>query len=162
VPAKDGGAPRIERKPVFVPDVAVGHPSQNEFGNPYEKMVCFFMHAMHNEAFVKGKDSALVFSNASGSAWLLDLFFYKIKGKIEPERELGDEGEKAKAHWNSFFRKPRARITPNSEKQLINTNLINRKNIINCSARSKNTLQVIQLPDCFSSNMLATSSSGSI
>jgi hypothetical protein len=41
VPAKDGGAPRIERKPVFVPYIAVGQPSQNEFGNPYEKWPAF-------------------------------------------------------------------------------------------------------------------------
>jgi hypothetical protein len=50
------------------------------------------MHAMHNETSVKGKDSALVFSNATGSARILDLFFEKIKGKIELERAFAADG----------------------------------------------------------------------
>jgi hypothetical protein len=92
VPTTEGAAPKMARKPFFVPYVAVGQPSQNAFGNPYEKMACFYMHAMHNEELAGTSDTSLVFSNATGSAQLLDLFFDKMKGKIELERSLISDG----------------------------------------------------------------------
>jgi hypothetical protein len=88
----EDGKMTVNRKPAFVPYVAVRQPSQNEFGNPCEKMACFFIHAMHSETTVDGSETSLVFSNPTGSAQLLDLFFKKIGGKIELKRPLTDDG----------------------------------------------------------------------
>lgn len=103
VPTRDGGAPKIERKPVFVPYVAVGQPSQNAFGNPYEKMACFYMHAMHDESSIDGNDTSLVFSNATGGAQILDLFFKKMQGKIELEKSLASDGIQQEVTLESLF-----------------------------------------------------------
>jgi hypothetical protein len=71
----------VERKPAFVPYVAVGHPPHNEFGNPYENMTRFFMHVMPNKTTTDGSDTSLVLSNATRSAQLIDIFFKKRKDR---------------------------------------------------------------------------------
>ncbi|MDE6432500.1 MAG: DUF3638 domain-containing protein, partial [Opitutales bacterium] len=71
--------------PVFRPYVAVGQPSTNEFGNPFVKMVYYFMHAMHNEMVIEGQDTSLMFSQRSGAARLINMFFEEMQEKITQE-----------------------------------------------------------------------------
>jgi hypothetical protein len=67
-------------------------------------MACFLMHAMHSQAKIDGNDTSLAFSNATGSAQLLDLFSKKIGEKVELETSLADDGVKFEkiAHWKMF------------------------------------------------------------
>jgi hypothetical protein len=102
--AKKGEPPRIERRPMFVPYVAVGQPSQNAFGNPYEKMACFFMHAMHDEVISEKSDTSLVFSEATGSARLLDMFFDRMRSKVELEKMLAAQGVHQSYTLESVFK----------------------------------------------------------
>ncbi|MDR2576538.1 MAG: hypothetical protein LBC42_00610, partial [Puniceicoccales bacterium] len=62
----------------FVPYISVGVPSPNDFGNPYEKMTAFFMHAMQ-------ADPSLILSRETGSVALIEQFHDKIFSAMELE-----------------------------------------------------------------------------